>query len=65
MDYVGEGIVSGKGIFYSQDLRIPAISVGAIRESPLHLGLNKEICVSPKSVSKNKNNKIIYMLYGK
>ena len=31
-----------------QDLRIPAINVGAIRESPLHLGLDKAICVSPK-----------------
>ena len=30
-----------------QDLRITAISVGAIRESPLHLGLDEAICVSP------------------
>ena len=34
-------------ILYKQDLRIPAINVGAIRESPLHLGLDKAICVSP------------------
>jgi len=34
-------------IHSNQDLRIPAISVGAIRESPLHLGLDEAICVSP------------------
>ncbi|NER36060.1 MAG: hypothetical protein F6J93_19095 [Oscillatoria sp. SIO1A7] len=34
-------------MFIIQDLRIPSICVGAIRESPLHLGLYFQICVSP------------------
>ena len=40
-----------------QDLRIPAISVEAIRESPLHLGLDKAICVSPKYVGARARNR--------
>ena len=37
-------------LFHDRDLRIPAIFVGAIRESPLHLGLYFQICVSPNYI---------------